>query len=60
MQTIEQVVFILNQDDIESAVRDFVCRCHPQFSTGFTVEVEIENNLTDVRATATASKEKNN
>ena len=32
-------LFQLDDNDVESAVRQFVCSCHPDVATGHTVEV---------------------
>ncbi len=31
------VIFTLNDSDIESAIRQFICSCHPDMATGYVV-----------------------
>lgn len=33
----KHTVFILNRNDVESAVRQFICSCYPEYSKGYTI-----------------------
>ncbi len=41
MEKTEKIEFELDASDMESAVRDFVCRCHEEVSIGYIIHVEI-------------------
>jgi hypothetical protein len=46
-------------EDVESAIRHFICTCHPELATGFLInpwDKEAESKLLQVAFRATASK----
>lgn len=40
------VLFTLNAQDIESAIRDFICACHPEVQRGYVVDCHADSTET--------------
>lgn len=51
MEIDESVKITLTKSDVESAIRDFVCHCHPEYAVGYTIEVD-NDDLRTVHCTA--------
>lgn len=38
-----KTLFKLDASDIESAIRQFICTCHPEYNEGYTIDPIMEN-----------------